>query len=277
MGRLSLLISIIATFYTSQPSCHCAFTKTSNYFKQFTKWNKFEHSCKTHYLYCPTGYNRCYVSSTIFKSSNRESSHYDNNESHLQQGQQQQSIGDVVQNLHGGKYQFDYPMASSSLSFIGQQFAQSMYATSPDGTANEQYADEDKFDDNDLPMWVQKLGSTIPTNSFETIDFSNRDIGTISLQIQNEERTWERYYAKILNLSTTEDNTYVKLHTTNFFEIVVGQQGMLAPRGGAGGISDIATIILRRLKPTLETTYWNSFWLAVGTEEKNWYYQLKLH
>jgi hypothetical protein len=207
---------------------------------------------------------------------------YDNTDSDQQQGLQQRSVGDVVQNLHGGKYQFDNNNLSG-LSLIGQQFAESMYSSTTTDDSVDQ-TDENLFDNNDLPKWVQKLGSNLLTTNNATsqitnldgiIDFFHDDLTPKSIQIQNMERTWERYYTKIIVLN--ENNIFIQLQQNENCNFdIVGQQGLLAPRGSVGdGISDTATIIIRPLQQPNNLNL--SCWVVIGTEEATWYYKLNFY
>jgi hypothetical protein len=264
-------VSLVSSFVLTNTKYSMQLTKRS----KNNKNNRFYyfHNCKTDCTIWTV------TSTTRFKCiNNDDNNQYYNNQFQTQQQQQQRSIGDVVKNLHGGKYQFDN---KSGLGMIGQQFAESMYACTPDNSML-QHTEEKVFDDTNLPKWVHRLGSTVPKQISGTINFSIQDLESSSsqiIQIHNEERTWERYYSKII-MSPGSDNINElewDIHY-NYFTILVGQQGMLAPRGGVSGISDTATIIVRPVQNFQYESYQlREYWLIVGTEEANWCYNLRLH
>jgi hypothetical protein len=75
-------------------------------------------------------------------------------DSQQQQQQQQQqgknSIGNVVGNLHGGKYQFDN--ANNGLSWVGKDFAESLYRSHDD---EYKINEDDSFqDESTWPQWA---------------------------------------------------------------------------------------------------------------------------
>ena len=71
------------------------------------------------------------------------------------------SIGDVVQNLHGGKYQFSETQYLAGSSLIGQQFAESLYSSSSEGEHDEGIVGNEDDDDTELPKWAIRLQDPI--------------------------------------------------------------------------------------------------------------------
>ena len=117
---------------------------------------------------------------------------------------------------------------------------------------------------------------------FETIrvpsdaDLMDGIFHTATVSVRNDERTWEKYYAKILpgpmEVTEAEDVPFR----------VVPRSGFLVPRGGASNAcdaskpySDAVTMhVSRRYGVTINKE--EVWWLVFGTEEEKWYYLLKL-
>lgn len=154
------------------------------------------------------------------------------------------SIGDVVQGLHGSKYQF----SNSGINFEGQQFAETGYGSS---TSAEQ--EEEDYSDEPVPTWALKLKEIIPSNESPTLQLAS---GYASVQIQNEERSWEKYYAFLIgdNIDTL---------------VVEPSVGMLAPRGGTENFPDTAQLTVQGA-----TGVGGKAFLAVGTEAEKWVYKI---
>jgi hypothetical protein len=62
------------------------------------------------------------------------------------------SIGELTQNLHGGKYQFSDTQYLSGNSIIGQQFAETLYSSSSGGSGSCM-----DNNDEDIPKWAMRL------------------------------------------------------------------------------------------------------------------------
>jgi hypothetical protein len=154
------------------------------------------------------------------------------------------SIGDVVQGLHGSKYQF----SDSGINFEGQQFAETGYGSSTPAEQEEDCSDEP------VPTWALKLKEIIPSNESPTLQLAS---GYGSVQIQNEERSWEKYYAFLIgdNIDTL---------------VVEPSVGMLAPRGGTENFPDTAQLTVQG---ATDGAGGNAF-LAVGTEAEKWVYKI---
>ena len=155
------------------------------------------------------------------------------------------SIGDVVKNLHGGKYRFEDP----GISCVGQEFAESLYSSGPDA--------DDLEEDVPRPQWADAMVAFQPPTAIVPV-------GTVV--IQNQEPTWERFYTKLVRTdSAAEDSA-----TTGICPLTVNpSQGQLAPRGGSGGRSD--SVVL-----TVEGDSSHGSWsLLVGTEEEKWHFVIR--
>jgi len=137
------------------------------------------------------------------------------------------SVGEVVNNLHGGKYQFQDSLFAGSTR-IGQEFADSLYSS-----------DIQAEDDEEIANWALCLMDPLVhrdepiTDSF-TFDKSSSDDRTIT--IKNDERSWERFHVYVFSwnpgkeLLNTNDNMDTLMTCPN--------TGVLAPRGGASNACD---------------------------------------
>jgi hypothetical protein len=158
--------------------------------------------------------------------------------------EQPQSIGDAVQGLHGSKYQFN----EAGVSFEGQQFAEMGYSSGE--------AEEENYEDEPIPKWALKLQALTPHENAPELSIigSTEDAAALVVDIKNDERSWEKYYAFILGDAGSL--------------VVEPRVGMLAPRGGANNYADTA-----QLKVTGAGSSGN-VWLVVGTEAERWTYKL---
>lgn len=95
------------------------------------------------------------------------------------------SIGDVFLGLHGGKYQF----GSTGIYLEGQQFAESGYGSSS--------IEEEDYNDEPIPNWALKMKEVVPNDDSPELQLSPLEVTRIS--IQNEERSWEKYYAFVVS------------------------------------------------------------------------------
>jgi hypothetical protein len=146
--------------------------------------------------------------------------------------------------LHGGKYQF----SDAGTNYAGQEFAETGYSSG-------NYEQEGDLENDPLPNWALKLNQ-IPTKDCAQLQVAYS--GTL-VDFQNDERSWERYYAVIVG-QERRDSPY----------IVEPLVGMLAPRGGSTDHSDVGRVVVKTTGQPLE----GMWWLVVGTEAKTWLYQL---
>ena len=167
-----------------------------------------------------------------------------------QGGSDSRAIGDVVQGLHGGKYQFQ---EAGGISYEGRQFAEMGYSSEPQ--------EEENYEDDPLPNWALKLQQPIPTSTVHPqlpLDKS----GTAIVEIQNNERSWEKYYAFVVSSDTQS------ILPEQF--VVQPRVGLLAPRGGTNEFSDRASIKVQHTTGRVDGTRW----LVIGTEAERWTHML---
>ena len=185
--------------------------------------------------------------------------------------------------MHGGKYQFGgfgTPPTSyyDDASFSGHG-----------GVEQERFDD----DDEPLPNWAQRMAPnpnsssndvtilTVPSNS----NPMDGMVYSASIEIRNEERTWEKFYAKLL--SSDGGGGFTEVGFADAGLSVTPRSGSLAPRGGASNACDASqpysdTAVLRVTQSpdapnkTKNSSTNNDLWLVVGTEEEQWTYALDL-
>jgi hypothetical protein len=157
--------------------------------------------------------------------------------------EEKRSIGDVVQGLHGSKYQFN----EAGLNFEGQQFAEMGYSSG--------VVETNDFEKDPMPEWALKLRESQPPSSCPALVIQ-RD-GSTFVEIRNEERSWEMLYAFVIGSSAG---------TT----IVQPWVGQLAPRGGTNRYSDSVRLEVKSSDLQLV----ENSWLVVGTEAEKWFYRL---
>lgn len=156
-------------------------------------------------------------------------------------GDEKRAIGDVVQGLHGSKYQF----SDAGINLEGQQFAEMSYSS---GEILEQNVEKDP-----IPSWArQMLDLPLPLNAPELMVQPGH---TTNVSIQNNERSWEMFYAFVVgpSSSTTKVQPWV---------------GQLAPRGGANQFSD------RMMLNIQSSDVREDSWIVLGTEAEKWFYKL---
>ena len=164
------------------------------------------------------------------------------------------SIGTVVQGLHGSKYQF----GSAGINYEGQQFAEMGYSSG--------LIEQDNYDDEPMPNWALKLQQSVPDVELNCPQLAFDSHGVATVQVHNQERSWEKYYSFIVGDEDALSSITVEPRV-----------GMLAPRGGVNDFSDQA-----QLKLTVKATDKQPFpcngkcWLLVGTEEESWFYKLNV-
>jgi hypothetical protein len=170
------------------------------------------------------------------------------------------SIGNVVQGLHGGKYQF----GSAGINYEGQQFAEMGYSSG--------LVEQENYDDEPMPNWALKLQQSVPNDTFNCPQLALDSLGMATVQVKNLERSWEKYYSFIVG--DADANADVLSSIT-----VEPRVGMLAPRGsGNDSFSDHAQLKLTMKaieNQPLPGTGINC-WLLVGTEEESWFYKLMI-
>ena len=174
------------------------------------------------------------------------------------------SIGDITQNLHGGKYQFSETQYLAGSSLMGQQFAESLYSSCDSKEVLEE-------DDDELPKWALKLqqpeaheGKQLSgVLTFNEVAKSN------TISVKNDERSWEQYFVYILPRNLEQSFQISPL------------RGHLAPRGGASNVcdaskpySDAAHITINLVGGYPAESVEEQKLLVVGTEAEVWRYEL---
>ena len=161
------------------------------------------------------------------------------------------SVGDRVLGLHGGKYRFGTPGASSG------DFADSLAASS---AAPDQQQRQGHEGTAALPHWATLAPQPDMTLASLTLAPGG---AAQEVVVSNAFRTWEKWYAAVtgpagFELSSTE--------------------GHLAPRGGANNVCDpskpyldTATLAMRCVSGTPVGT---EAYLVVQTEEARWTWRL---
>ena len=204
------------------------------------------------------------------------------------------SIGDVVQGLHGGKYQFNHP----GINYDGQNFAETGYGSGLIGDDEEVTYYDDQQQEPAIPNWALKLQQLDydddDDDHYPTIDVSSSSsLLESSIQIKNNERSWEKFYAFIVS---DNNNNYNNGDSEDeIVEVVTVEPnvGMLAPRGGkSDNFQDNAVLTVKVIRgsrrstttsapssTTTTTTTSNimdkkKFWLVAGTEEDKWIYRI---
>ncbi|KAL7525091.1 hypothetical protein ACHAWF_001207 [Thalassiosira exigua] len=180
------------------------------------------------------------------------------------------SVGDVVRNLHGGKYRFSETQYLAGGSATGREFAESLCAG-----GGEEEATPDDDDMGELPNWAKKLAdfaeqSSKPLLGTLTLEEHN-EMHTIT--IKNDERSWEKFYAFVL----PDDGG----GAVGFG--ISPASGTLAPRGGASNAcddtrpySDEATIAIERRGGADAVAKGEERLLVAGTEAEAWRYRLRV-
>ena len=184
------------------------------------------------------------------------------------------SIDDYVLNVHGGKYRFDDP--SSIGSAAGQDFAQSLYSSSSTIEADIAAAEEEQLaasDYNRWPNWAKRMVTNkerIKASIGNTVEVSGSNSPAV-VTIQNQYRTWEPYYARIVRFDANTDEIDIDPATCPYMIIAI--HGKLAPNGGIDSYSDSASISVQRSQREWKEEG-EGWFLVVGTEEEQWYHQL---
>lgn len=220
------------------------------------------------------------------------------------------SIGEVVGGLHGGKYQFN----DNSGNDYNYDYAG--YYTSQNSCSDQ----DDERPPKEIPNWALQM-SMSPSESASASALRHPEIINVpsnsnpmdgmiysaSVEIQNQERTWEEFHAKlVMKLSNGEyveiDNgasssgpispisssssEATRIARPRIPVTLQPRSGSLAPRGGASNACDASKPYSDRVQIRVVQGQFSSIedyiqdeeevWLVVGTEEEKWYYLLKL-
>jgi hypothetical protein len=194
------------------------------------------------------------------------------------------SVGNYVQGVHGGKYQFE---DAGGATFAGRQFAESLYSSDP----NEGVVCNGLMEDNDpIPAWALRMGSATklgtldPLQKYPVLFVSSCQAATIT--ITNDERSWEHYFCKLVQVTlggTILDDLAVWPHQqpADCVVAVSPTKGHLAPRGGSSNLcdpnnpySDSAQIQIQLANSVL--TKGHHHLLLIGTEAETWPYWIQV-
>lgn len=251
----------------------------------FTSVNAFtsQHRLHGHNLICTSSFplptHKSTSTTILFNYQNDREEGGDTTNNNIDNPSSSTSIGDVVQNLHGGKYQFSETQYIAGGSLVGQQFAESLYSGSVDESLDTSLGTDDN-NEEELPKWAQRMQDPSEQNAKPALDTIAFDVENAAhtISIKNDERSWERYYAFILP----------NHHADGLFRISP-TTGSLAPRGGASNVCDES-------KPYLDSANISIEWiggeggstggiggggndellLVVGTEAEVWRYRLQI-
>jgi hypothetical protein len=185
------------------------------------------------------------------------------------------------------------------MSFEGRQFAEQGYSS-----GRYQYHDSlttggddgsGDSDDEDIPGWAARLFTTPPSIAEiggQQLDLSPSSTSTTKIiQIKNEERSWEQFYAKIIVtnvdgsviLSCEHANDTASEDIRPILENIQIQpaKGTLAPRGSGNSSSSLGN---NKFSDTVDIQITGTIsasslldkkiWLRVGTESESWTYLL---
>ena len=184
------------------------------------------------------------------------------------------SIDDYVLNVHGGKYRFDDP--SSIGSAAGQDFAQSLYSSSSTKEEDIAAAEEEQraaADYNRWPNWAKRMVTNkdrIKASIGNMVEVSGSNSPAV-VTIRNQFRTWEPYYARIVRFDDNANDVDIDPATCPY--MISAIHGKLAPYGGIDTYSDLASNSVQTAQREWKEEG-EGWFLAVGTEEEHWYYQL---
>jgi hypothetical protein len=203
-----------------------------------------------------------------------------------QEEKQQRSIGDVVQGLHGSKYQFS---TASSTSYEGQQFAQSGYTSGNYG--GDKSSVLTTLQKQPLPDWTiewqkQFVSSSLPLQQ----RYIEIDQLPTTITIQNDERTWEPFYTFVLLIEQADNNTIMRKIAldASYLIHVTPRIGILAPRGKSSSTSTsdvdsfsdtIQLHVEQKQQQVLSSSMSpssSSLWMLVGTEAEKWIYEINI-
>jgi hypothetical protein len=142
---------------------------------------------------------------------------------------------------------YKYQFGDAGMNVEGQKFAEMGYSSGE--------IQLDNYEDEPIPTWALKLQllELLPSSCPELM----LSEGSAMIEIQNDERSWEKYYAIVIGDAAS-------------LVVVEPRVGMLAPRGGANNFSDTAQLQVRRSGNRSQ----GSTWLVIGTEAERWTYKL---
>jgi hypothetical protein len=172
------------------------------------------------------------------------------------------SIGDITQNLHGGKYQFSETQYLAGGSLMGQQFAESLYSSCNDASFEE---------DDEVPKWALKIRhpDKHEGKQLNGVLAFNDCAKSHTISIKNDERSWEQYFVYVLSSNVQEQPFQIS-----------PLRGHLAPRGGASNACDASKPYLDSADITVELIGngrpLGRTLLVAGTEAEIWRYELKI-
>jgi len=249
--------------------------------------------------------NKIAITTTRLNSSNSNSDDY-------------RSIGEVVGGLHGGKYQFN----DNSSNDYNYDYAG--YASQSSCNNNQ---DDERSSPKEIPNWALQMSMPMPMpissayssssalRNPEIINVPSNSnpmdgmIYSASVEIQNQERTWEEFHAKLVMKlpngefieidngansssascgSSSIDSEATRITRPQLPITLQPRSGSLAPRGGASNACDASNPYSDRVQIRviqgqftaieIESSFQDGeeIWLVVGTEEEKWYYLLKL-
>mmetsp|Transcript_29972 Transcript_29972/g.50993 ORF Transcript_29972/g.50993 Transcript_29972/m.50993 type:complete len:149 (-) Transcript_29972:396-842(-) len=145
---------------------------------------------------------------------------------------------------------------------MGQQFAESLYGS---GGIVESCSELEEELEEDLPKWAMRLQNFLdqsvkPVMTTLTFDC---ETSTHVISIKNDERSWERYFAFVLN----DDRRVFRVSLVT---------GSLAPRGGASNVCDESKPYSDSAAISVEFSGERGVdaLLVVGTEAEVWRYRL---
>ena len=182
---------------------------------------------------------RCYSSSLLLADNGQESEY--------------RSIAEVVGGLHGGKYQF----GGDSIGGVSDAFSGHGGGYGEFGAKAKDEAGEIE----ELLNWAKKLAPDNDAPLLRVPSNANPMDGMVyfaSIDIQNQERTWEKFYAKVMTnqdgsmtmssggIPTTGRGGDFAAGAAAFVEVdaavchlsISPRSGSLAPRGGASNACD---------------------------------------
>ncbi len=210
--------------------------------------------------------DRTNTQNVLLNGINHELSSSDNQSIDTTSSSSSTSIGDITQNLHGGKYQFSETQYLAGGSLMGQQFAESLYSSCDEEDSVEE-------EDGELPKWALRLQQPDDHKGKQlagTLIFSEC-VKSHTISITNDERSWEKYYAFVLPNSFQQSFRISSL------------RGVLAPRGGASNAcdaskpySDSAHITIELIVDDHAIIAGGEVLLVVGTEAEIWRYELNV-
>ncbi|KAG7362901.1 hypothetical protein IV203_026261 [Nitzschia inconspicua] len=218
------------------------------------------------------GSSQAQVSPILSASSSNSSNNNDNANRDRPTIVPSRSVGDVVQGLHGSKYQFQ------NFPFEGQQFAETGYTSG--NYQGDPSAVQASMAQEPLPEWAIRWQQTFvpPKGAMELNVFlqqqQQQQQEPITISIRNDERSWEKFYTFVLWREEEEEGVGTPCSIDASYLIkVTPKLGMLAPRGSRdANFSD--TVPLQVSAKINDPEAVGKLWLLVGTEAEKWVYKL---